>query len=357
MAVSAELAMRDRRAVARWLYVCCALLALLVAVGGITRLTRSGLSIPEWRPVTGILPPIGERAWEEAFAAYRETPEYRIVHHGMTLEGYRRIFLWEYLHRLLARLLGVAFAVPLAVFAWRRRLPRGFGRRLVALFALGALQGVAGWWMVASGLVDEPRVSHLRLTVHLGLALLLFAAMLATALELAAPRPAPGRRGIATALAGALVAVVFLQALAGALMAGSRAGYLYTTFPEMAGELVPSRLFAVEPRIASLWRDLVTIHFVHRWSGIAVALLAFAGLAAAFLVPSFRALRGAASAVAALAATTAGLGIVTVLSGVAIVPAVLHQLLAVALLAAAIVARRRAAAVGRYGETADQAVG
>jgi len=349
--------MRDRRAVARWLYVCCALLALLVAVGGITRLTRSGLSIPEWRPVTGILPPIGERAWEEAFAAYRETPEYRIVHHGMTLEGYRRIFLWEYLHRLLARLLGVAFAVPLAVFAWRRRLPRGFGRRLVALFALGALQGVAGWWMVASGLVDEPRVSHLRLTVHLGLALLLFAAMLATALELAAPRPAPGRRGIATALAGALVAVVFLQALAGALMAGSRAGYLYTTFPEMAGELVPSRLFAVEPRIASLWRDLVTIHFVHRWSGIAVALLAFAGLAAAFLVPSFRALRGAASAVAALAATTAGLGIVTVLSGVAIVPAVLHQLLAVALLAAAIVARRRAAAVGRYGETADQAVG
>lgn len=357
MAVSAERSMRDRRAVLNWLHVCCALLALLVGVGGITRLTRSGLSIPEWRPVTGILPPIGERAWEEAFAAYRETPEYRIVHHGMTLEGYRRIFLWEYLHRLLARLLSVAFALPLALFAWRRRLPRGSGRRLVAILALGALQGIAGWWMVASGLVDEPRVSHLRLTVHLGLALLLFAAMLATALELGAPRPAPGRRGIAAALAGALVAVVFLQALAGALMAGSRAGYLYPTFPEMAGELVPSRLFGVEPRIAGLWRDLVTIHFVHRWSGIAVALLALAGLAAAFLVPSLRALRGAASAVAALAATTAGLGIVTVLSGVAIVPAVVHQLLAVALLAAAIVARHRAAAVGRYGETADQAVG
>lgn len=357
MAGPVEEITRDRRAVARWLYVCCALLALLVGVGGITRLTRSGLSIPEWRPVTGILPPIGERAWAEAFAAYRETPEYRIVHRGMTLDGYRRIFLWEYLHRLLARLLGVAFAVPLALFAWRRRLPPGFGRRLVAILALGALQGVAGWWMVASGLIDEPRVSHLRLTVHLGLALLLFAAMLATALELRVPRPAAARRGIAPLLSGMLVAAVFLQALAGALMAGSRAGSLFPTFPRMAGELVPSRLFAVEPWITSLWRDLVTIHFVHRWSGVAIALLATAGLAAALLVPSFRSLRGAMSVVAALAATTAGLGIVTVLSGVAIVPAVVHQLLAVALLAAAIVARHRAANVGRYGETADQAIG
>jgi cytochrome c oxidase assembly protein subunit 15 len=349
--------MRNRRTVARWLLACCALLALLVGVGGVTRLTRSGLSIPEWRPVTGILPPIGEHAWEEAFAAYRETPEYRIVHHGMTLDGYRRIFLWEYLHRLLARLLGVAFALPLAYFAWRRRLPRGFGRPLVAILALGLLQGVAGWWMVASGLVDEPRVSHLRLTVHLGLALLLFAAMLQAALELRSPRPTPVRRGVARSLAGALVVAVFLQALAGALMAGSRAGYLYPTFPRMAGELVPSRLFAADPWPASLWRDLVTIHFVHRWSGIAIALLAAAGLATAFAVPSFRTLREAASAVAVLAAATAGLGIVTVLSGIAIVPAIVHQLLAVALLAAAIVARHRAAGVARYGVTADQAVG
>lgn len=359
---------RDRRAVARCLLVCCALLALLVGVGGITRLTRSGLSIPEWRPVTGILPPIGERAWEEAFAAYRETPEYRIVHHGMTLDGYRRIFLWEYLHRLLARILGVAFAVPLAFFAWRRRLPRGFGRRLVAILALGLIQGVAGWWMVASGLVDEPRVSHLRLTVHLGLALLLFVAMLAAALEIARPRPTMARRGGATALANALVVVVFLQALAGALMAGSRAGYLFPNFPEMAGELVPSRLFAVEPWPASLWRDLVTIHFVHRWSGIAIAALALAGVAAALARPATRGMRRTVLAVAVLAVTTAALGVVTVLSGVAIVPAVVHQLLAVALLGAAIVARHRAARVepaldrsseacaGRYGETADQAV-
>lgn len=338
----------DRRAAARWLLACCALLALLVAVGGITRLTRSGLSIPEWRPVTGILPPIGERAWEEAFAAYRETPEYRIVHHGMTLSEYRRIFAWEYFHRLLARLLGVAFAVPLAYFAWRRRLPRGLGRPLVAILALGLLQGVAGWWMVASGLVDEPRVSHLRLTVHLGLALLLFAAMLQAALELRSPHPTQVHRGVARPLAGALVVAVFLQALAGALMAGSRAGYLYPTFPKMAGELVPARLFGVEPWPTSLWRDLLTIHFVHRWSGVAIAVFAVAGLATAFLVPSFRKLRGAASAVAALTATTAGLGIVTVLSGIAIVPAVVHQLLAVALLATAIVARHEARRGARF---------
>lgn len=336
--------MRDRRAVARWLFLCCALLALLVAVGGVTRLTRSGLSIPEWRPVAGILPPIGERAWEEAFAAYRETPEYRIVHHGMTLESYRRIFLWEYLHRLVARLLGVAFAAPLAFFAWRRRLSRGIGRRLVALLALGALQGVVGWWMVASGLVEEPRVSHLRLTVHLGLALLLFAAMLDTALELRSRGAASARSGVAKGLAGALVVAVFLQALAGALMAGSRAGYLFPTFPEMAGELVPSRLFAADPRIASFWRNLVTIHFVHRWLGIAIALLALAGLAEALVGPKTRRLRRAATAVATLAAATAGLGIVTVTSGIAIVPAVGHQLAAVALLGAAIAARREAAA-------------
>ncbi len=334
---------RDHRAVARWLLVCCTLLALLIGVGGITRLTRSGLSIPSWRPVAGSLPPLGEPAWEAAFAEYRETPEYKIVHPGMSLAGYQRIYLWEYLHRLLARVLGVVFAVPLAIFAWRRRLPCGFGRRLVAILALGALQGVAGWWMVASGLVDEPRVSHLRLTVHLGLALLLFAALLAAALELARPQPTMARRGGAAALANALVAAVFLQALAGALMAGSRAGHLFATFPRMAGELVPSRLFAAGPWPASLWRDLVTIHFVHRWTGIAIAALALAGLAAAFARPAAPSLRLAASAVAALAATTAALGVVTVTSGIAIVPAVVHQMFAVALLGAAIVARHRAA--------------
>ncbi len=352
---------RDRQAVARWLLVCCGLLALLIGVGGVTRLTRSGLSIPSWRPVTGILPPIGERAWEAAFAEYRETPEYRIVHHGMTLDGYRRIFLWEYLHRLLARLLGVTFAVPLAIFAWRRRLPSGSGRRLLAMLALGALQGVAGWWMVASGLVDEPRVSHLRLTVHLGLALLLFAAMLDAALDLLQPRPALARPTLVTHWAGTLVGAVFLQALAGALMAGSRAGYLFSTFPLMAGELVPSRLFDVDPWPASLWRDLVTIHFVHRWSGIAIAALALGGAMAVFARPIARPLRRALSAVAALAAITALVGIVTVISGVSIFAAIVHQLLAVALLGAAIAARHAAAVATvaacstPYGASADQA--
>lgn len=352
---------RDRRAVARWLLVCCGLLALLIGVGGATRLTRSGLSIPSWRPVAGILPPIGERAWEAAFAEYRETPEYRIVHHGMTLDGYRRIFLWEYLHRLLARLLGVAFAVPFAVFAWRRRLPRGSGRRLVAILTLGALQGVAGWWMVASGLVDEPRVSPLRLTAHLGLALLLFAAMLGVALDLLRPRPPRARPNLAALYTSTLVVAVFLQALAGALMAGSRAGYLYSTFPRMAGELVPARLFGVDPWPVSLWRDLVTIHFVHRWSGIAIAALALGGVVAVFARPIARSLRRALSAVAALAAITALFGIVTVTSGVSIAAAIAHQLLAVALLGAAIVARRTAAGgtlaarSKRQGTSPDQA--
>ena len=333
-----EVRARDRRAVAGWLLACCAVLALLVSVGGITRLTRSGLSIPSWRPVAGILPPIGGPAWEEAFAEYRETPEYRIVNYGMTLVEFQRIFFWEYVHRLLARLLGVVYALPLAIFAWRRRLPRGAGGPLVAVLAAMALQGTMGWLLVRSGLVAEPRVSHLRLTAHLGLALLIFSAMLWQALEIGRPRrsSAVRRRGLATWLAGAIVAAVFAQALGGALMAGTRAGYLFPTFPRMAGELVLARLFALEPWPRSLIDDLVTIHFIHRECGIAIAALALAQLAANFVRPAGRSRRRAALAVAAAALTTAGLGIATVLSGVAIVPAAVHQLSALLLFSCAV---------------------
>ena len=223
---------RDRRAVAGWLFACCAVLALLVGVGGITRLTSSGLSIPNWRPVTGILPPIGEVAWERAFAEYRETPEFRIVNAAMTLDEFRGIFAWEYVHRLLARLFGLMFAAPLAIFAWRRRLPPGAGGPLVAVLAAVALQGAMGWFLVRSGLVAEPRVSPLRLAAHLGLAFLIFGAMLWLALGIGRPRLSRSARpgGLANRFAGALVVVIFAQVLGGALMAGTHAGYLFRPF-------------------------------------------------------------------------------------------------------------------------------
>ncbi|MBP9144721.1 MAG: COX15/CtaA family protein [Thermoanaerobaculia bacterium] len=330
---------RDRRAVAGWLFACCAVLALLVGVGGITRLTRSGLSIPNWRPVTGILPPIGEAAWKQAFAEYRETPEYRIVNPAMTLDEFRGIFAWEYVHRLLARLLGLIFAVPLAVFAWRRRLPPSAGGPLVAVLAAMALQGAMGWFLVRSGLVAEPRVSPLRLAAHLGLAFLIFGAMLWLALGIGRPRlPRSARRGsLAKWLAGAIVAAVFAQVLGGALMAGTHAGYLFPTFPRMAGELIPARLFALDPWPRSLVDDLVTIHFVHRGCGVAIAVLALGQLAASFARPASRPRHRAALAVAGAALATAGLGITTVLSGVSTVPAAAHQLSALLLFACTIV--------------------
>jgi len=334
MSRPADAAPNDRRAVALWLLACSTLLALLITVGGITRLTHSGLSIPEWRPVTGLLPPVGERAWEEAFATYRETPEYRNVNHGMSLTEYRRIYYWEYVHRQLARLLGLAFVLPFALFAWRRRLPPGLLRPLAAILAVGLLQGAVGWWMVASGLVEEPRVSHLRLAAHLGLALLLFVALLSTALDLLRTAPDPDARRRVW-LGRGLLALVFIQALAGALMAGTHAGYLYPTFPRMAGELVPARLFAALPWPRGLLDDVVTIHFVHRWTGIAIAFVALGLLVASRLRPANYSARRAAAIFAVIAAATAGLGITTLLTGVAIVPAVAHQLLAVLLLAAA----------------------
>ncbi|MDQ1348374.1 MAG: heme a synthase [Acidobacteriota bacterium] len=335
-----ETAERAHRTVAGWLFACCAVLALLVGVGGITRLTRSGLSIPNWRPVTGILPPIGESAWEGAFAEYRATPEFQIVNPAMTLEEFKGIFAWEYVHRLLARLLGLIFAVPLAIFAWRRRLPRGAVGPLVAVLAAMALQGAMGWFLVRSGLVAQPRVSPLRLAAHLGLAFLIFGAMLWLALGMARPRhlPSAGSGSLASWLAGGIAGAVFAQVLGGALMAGTHAGYLFPTFPRMAGELVPAGLFALDPWPRSLIDDLVTIHFVHRGCGVAIAVLALAQLAASFARPTSCARRRAALAVAGAALTTAGLGIATVLTGVSTVPAAAHQLSALLLFACAIVA-------------------
>lgn len=329
-----------RRTVVFWLFGCAALLWLLVGIGGATRLTGSGLSIPSWRPVTGVLPPLGAAAWEREFAAYRATPEFRLDRPAMTLAEYRRIYAWEYLHRLVARLLGAAFALPLAWFAWRRRLPRGFGAPLAAILALGALQGAVGWWMVRSGLVDEPRVSHLRLATHLGLALAIFGALLwaARSLRESSLEDESSRRGSGFGLAAGLVAIVFVQALLGALMAGTRAGHLFPTFPRMAGTWIPGGLFALSPGPRSLLDDPVTIHFLHRWAGIVIVFLAFAGAVATWRRPAGDAARRATRRIALAASVTAGLGVVTLLTRVAIVPAVAHQLAALLLLGSVIVA-------------------
>jgi len=256
-----------RRQIAHWLLVLCVLVFIMVVVGGVTRLTRSGLSIVEWQPIAGTLPPLTEPAWQGMFTKYQATPEYLLVNHGMSLDDFKGIFWWEYVHRLLGRIIGLVFLLPFLWFLVKRRLSWSLAPRLVVLFILGGMQGAIGWWMVKSGLVDTPRVSHVRLAVHLGMAFFLFAALLWTALGLLTPvrhRPlAPDRRRTAVH-ATVLVALVYVMVLSGALVAGTRAGYAYNTFPLMDGRFVPSGMFGMIPWWDNLFHNLTTVQFNHR---------------------------------------------------------------------------------------------
>jgi cytochrome c oxidase assembly protein subunit 15 len=323
------------RIVAAWLFACCALLFAMIVVGGVTRLTHSGLSITEWQPIVGTLPPLSPQDWSEAFARYQATPEYRQVNAGMTLESFKAIYWWEYAHRLLGRLIGVVFLVPLLVFVTRRMIPPGWGVRLGAIFALGAAQGALGWYMVQSGLVDDPRVSSLRLTAHLGLAFLILAAMLWTALALIRPLDAKasdrGLFGFAAVVAG----LVFAMVLSGGLVAGIRAGFAYNTFPLMQGHWVPPEILMLDPWYRNFYDNMATVQFVHRAIALSLAIVipAFAWRALRARSPAMR--RAAALLLVALMVQIA-LGIATLLLVVPLPLAALHQAGAVLLFAAAV---------------------
>src|SRR5687768_4619991 len=211
-------------AVSAWLLIVAAMIFLMVIVGGITRLTESGLSMVRWEPISGAIPPLDEADWQREFDHYRATPRYQVNNSGMTLADFKTIFFWEYVHRLLGRLIGLAFAVPLLWFWWRRAIPSGYGRKLAGLLALGGLQGAVGWWMVASGLIDVPEVSHIRLAVHLLLALLIFAAILWVALDLRALSRNAEAPPVRMPLLGIwALCLLFLQFLFGAYVAGLEA--------------------------------------------------------------------------------------------------------------------------------------
>jgi cytochrome c oxidase assembly protein subunit 15 len=335
-AARAAPAQGSHRAVAAWLFVCCALVFAMVVVGGATRLTHSGLSITEWQPIVGTLPPLTDTQWEEAFAKYRATPEYQQVNKGMSVGEFKGIFWWEYFHRLLGRLIGVAFLLPLVWFAVRRRIPAGYVGKLAGIFVLGGLQGGMGWYMVMSGLVDDPRVSQFRLTAHLGLALAIFAAMWWVGLSLAfARREAPGTapRGFALAVA----ALVFTMALTGGFVAGIRAGFAYNTFPLMNGYVVPPEIFLIEPWWKNFFYNMATVQFDHRllaWALAIVVPMLWWRVARDDTLPA-RA-RVGAHALLALLAVQIALGIATLLLVVPLPLAVAHQAGAVLVLAAAL---------------------
>ena len=338
-AAPASRARSSDRAIAAWLLACCALVFAMVVVGGVTRLTHSGLSIVEWQPIVGTLPPLDEAGWQATFDKYKLTPEYKLVNEGMSLDEFKGIFWWEYYHRLLGRLIGFAFLVPFLWFLLRRRIPAGYGWPLAGIFVLGGLQGAMGWYMVKSGLVDDPRVSQFRLTAHLALAFLIFGAMLWVAMSLLFRRA--GARGgererSARRWATGLALLVFAMVLTGGFVAGIRAGFAYNTFPLMNGALVPPEIMMIEPWWRNFFWNMATVQFDHR---LGAWLLAFVVPATWWKLRNARlgahVSRAGALTVAVLAVQI-GLGIATLLSVVPLSLAALHQAGAVILLAAAL---------------------
>jgi cytochrome c oxidase assembly protein subunit 15 len=328
------------RAVAIWLLTCCALVFALIVVGGVTRLTHSGLSITEWQPIVGTLPPLSEVQWNEAFAKYQTTPEYRQVNRGMSIDAFKGIFWWEYVHRLLGRLAGIVFMVPLLWFAARAKLPSdpGLAWRLFGIFLLGGLQGALGWYMVQSGLVDDPRVSQLRLTAHLGLALLIFAAMFWTALTLLRPTgPAAARIKPLFRAAASLAALIFVMALSGGLVAGIRAGFAYNTFPLMNGNVIPPEIMLIRPWYMNFVNNIATVQFDHRllaWILLALVPIWWWRIRATPAIPADA--RVAAHLLLAMLFVQAALGISTLLLVVPLPLAAAHQAGAVLLFTAAL---------------------
>ena len=320
-------------AIERWLLAVACLVFLMVIVGGITRLTESGLSIVHWEPVSGAIPPLGDAAWQQAFEQYKASPQYQLVNSGMTLADFKAIYFWEFVHRLLARLIGLAFALPLLFFWWKRAIPAGYGWKLGGIFALGALQGVIGWWMVASGLVDRPDVSHIRLAIHLLMALLIFAAVLWVAGDMRTLARNSGVRPPRMPLLGLwTLSILFLQFMFGAYVAGLEAGPLFETWPLMGTEFYPQGYEWLQPTLRNFVDNPITVLFVHRWLAFLVAALA--------LWLAWRAFRQGlwleAFMVTGAVVVQLLLGILTVLSGVQLDIAVAHQGMAVLLLGAVI---------------------
>ncbi|OYV76458.1 MAG: heme A synthase [Chromatiales bacterium 21-64-14] len=328
-----------RRPIALWLLICCAMIYGMVILGGLTRLTGSGLSMVRWNPIFGIVPPLSQSAWQKAFTQYQKSPEYREVNFQMDLAGFKRIYYVEYAHRVLGRTIGLVFLVPFLYFWVRRKIPRGLSPRLVTMFILGGLQGLLGWYMVKSGLVNVPHVSQYRLTAHLGLALIIYVFILWTALDLlltsSQAMPARGLRGLRR-FATAVACLVFVTMLAGGFVAGLKAGFAYNTFPLMDGRWVPLNMFLLQPFWRNFFENIATVQFDHR----VLAILTFLSVCSLWLVARrytlARRARIGLNLWVAMVFVQVGLGISTLLLYVPTPLASAHQAGAVALLTLAV---------------------
>jgi cytochrome c oxidase assembly protein subunit 15 len=329
-----------RSAIRIWLYAVAAMMVFTLVVGGATRLTESGLSIVEWKPVTGVIPPLSEQTWHDEFAKYQQIPQYRERNAGMSLASFKTIYWWEWSHRLLARLVGAVFLLPFLFFLWRGAIEPGLRLRLWTVFGAGALLGVVGWWMVSSGLANRVSVSPYRLGFHLTLACAIYAAILWIARGLASRRlEVVPRRLHVTAVA--LMLLVLLQIYLGALVAGLDAGLIYNTWPWIDGAFVPSadRLWFETPAWRNLFENTLTVQFNHRMMAYAVWLVAIW-----HAIDALRAggLAGNGALALACAVTIqAGIGIVTLLHQAPLPLALLHQAMAIVVLSVAVIHAER----------------
>ncbi|MCH9764942.1 MAG: COX15/CtaA family protein [Alphaproteobacteria bacterium] len=317
------------QAVATWLFAVAFLVFLMILVGGATRLTDSGLSITEWKPILGAIPPFSEADWQSAFEKYKQIPEYKLVNKNISLDGFKTIFWWEWGHRFLGRVIGVAFALPFLYFLVKGSLTKGLAARLFGIFILGGLQGAIGWYMVMSGLVDRVDVSQYRLALHLVVAFLILGLLIWVALDLLSPAAEFGHRHIMTALsgvAGTIVGLLLLQVVLGAFVAGTKAGLAYNTWPRMNGEWLPSGMATLTPWYRNLFEDIATVQFNHRAVAYLIAVLAVVNLGIAVL-SRHRTWKIFVSASLVLLAVVAQimLGIWTLLNAVPLSLGVAHQ--------------------------------
>ncbi|WP_181319757.1 COX15/CtaA family protein [Nitrosovibrio sp. Nv4] len=328
-----------QKPIAIWLLACCALVFAMVVVGGVTRLTHSGLSIVEWQPIVGTMPPLSQSDWDELFEKYHQTPQYKKINLGMSLDEFKSIFWWEYFHRLLGRVIGLAFFIPFLYFIAKKAIDRPLGLKLAGIFLLGGLQGGMGWYMVKSGLVDNPHVSQYRLTAHLGLAFAIYAAMFWVAMDLLYPS------GISLANSGlrslrrfsiALTSLIFVMILSGGFVAGIQAGLAYNTFPLMDGHIVPPELFMLEPWYRNFFDNMTTVQFDHRLIAWTLAILVPIFWYKSRSLPLDGSARLACSLLLIMLAVQISLGISTLLLVVPLKLAAAHQAGAVLLFTAAL---------------------
>jgi heme a synthase len=343
----------QNRAVRWWLISIAVMIAIMVLVGGATRLTESGLSIVEWKPVTGALPPLNQEQWTRAFDAYKTIPQYREMNSGMSLAEFKTIFWWEWSHRLLGRVIGIAYLLPFLWFLWRGVLSTDLKRRLWLIFGLGGLQGVVGWWMVASGLSQRVEVSHYRLATHLVLALLIFAGIVWTLRRLV-ERPSLAASARLKITSVVLLVLTFVQLYLGALVAGLRAGKIFNTWPDIDGGLIPSaaRLFFDTPWWRNLFDNTLTVQFEHRMVAYTLFVLAILHVFDAVRSRAGTSAINGAVWLAAAITLQATLGIFTLLNQVPMDLGLAHQAFAIVVLTTAVMQAERLAA--RQPEQAPQ---